>query len=33
VVTTFKAKGLISDAHELAGGVLGRSGTPIASGS
>ncbi|MEX2562777.1 MAG: thiamine pyrophosphate-binding protein [Nitriliruptoraceae bacterium] len=31
VVTTFKAKGLISDAHELAGGVLGRSGTPIAS--
>ncbi len=31
VVTTFKAKGLIGDAHELAGGVLGRSGTPIAS--
>ncbi|MEX2533889.1 MAG: thiamine pyrophosphate-dependent enzyme [Nitriliruptoraceae bacterium] len=31
VVTTFKAKGLISDAHALAGGVLGRSGTPIAS--
>jgi pyruvate oxidase len=31
VVTTFKAKGLISDAHDLAGGVLGRSGTPIAS--
>ena len=31
VVTTFKAKGLISDRHELAGGVLGRSGTPIAS--
>lgn len=31
VVTTFKAKGLISDAHELAAGVLGRSGTPIAS--
>ncbi len=31
VVTTFKAKGLLSDAHELAGGVLGRSGTPIAS--
>jgi pyruvate oxidase len=31
VVTTFKAKGLVSDRHELAGGVLGRSGTPIAS--
>ena len=31
VLTTFKAKGLISDAHPLAGGVLGRSGTPIAS--
>jgi len=31
VITTFKAKGLISDAHPLAGGVLGRSGTPIAS--
>ena len=31
VVTTFMAKGLISDAHDLAGGVLGRSGTPIAS--
>jgi thiamine pyrophosphate-dependent acetolactate synthase large subunit-like protein len=31
VLTTFKAKGLISDAHRLAGGVLGRSGTPIAS--
>ena len=31
VVTTFKAKGLISDAHPLACGVLGRSGTPIAS--
>lgn len=31
VLTTFKAKGQISDAHELAGGVLGRSGTPIAS--
>jgi pyruvate oxidase len=30
-VTTFKAKGLISDQHALAGGVLGRSGTPIAS--
>ena len=31
VLTTFKGKGLISDAHPLAGGVLGRSGTPIAS--
>lgn len=31
VVTTFKGKGLISDAHPNAGGVLGRSGTPIAS--
>ena len=31
VVTTFKAKGLISDGHPLGGGVLGRSGTPIAS--
>ncbi|MEM9142214.1 MAG: thiamine pyrophosphate-dependent enzyme [Bacteroidota bacterium] len=31
VVTTFKAKGLISDNHPLGGGVLGRSGTPIAS--
>ena len=31
VVTTFKAKGLVSDAHPLACGVLGRSGTPIAS--
>ena len=31
VVTTFKAKGLIPDSHPLAGGVLGRSGTPIAS--
>jgi len=31
VLTTFKGKGLISDQHELAGGVLGRSGTPIAS--
>ncbi|MDA1061618.1 MAG: hypothetical protein O2895_01695, partial [Chloroflexi bacterium] len=31
IVTTFKAKGLISDHHELAGGVLGRSGTPVAS--
>ncbi len=31
VITTFKGKGLIADAHPLAGGVLGRSGTPIAS--
>jgi thiamine pyrophosphate-dependent acetolactate synthase large subunit-like protein len=31
VITTFKAKGLIPDAHPLGGGVLGRSGTPIAS--
>jgi len=31
VVTTFKGKGLIPDDHDLACGVLGRSGTPIAS--
>ncbi len=31
VVTTFKGKGQIPDSHPLAGGVLGRSGTPIAS--
>jgi len=31
VLTTFKAKGQISDDHPLAGGVLGRSGTPVAS--
>ena len=31
VATTFKAKGLIGDGHPLACGVLGRSGTPIAS--
>jgi len=31
VITTFKAKGLISDRHPLGCGVLGRSGTPIAS--
>lgn len=31
VVTTFKGKGLIGDNHPLGGGVLGRSGTPIAS--
>ena len=31
VITTFKGKGLIPDDHPLAAGVLGRSGTPIAS--
>ena len=31
VMTTFKAKGLIGDRHPLGCGVLGRSGTPIAS--
>ncbi len=31
VVTTFKAKGLIPDTHPLGAGVLGRSGTPVAS--
>ena len=31
VITTFKAKGLVSDEHPLGCGVLGRSGTPIAS--
>lgn len=31
ILTTFKAKGQIPDTHPLAGGVLGRSGTPIAS--
>lgn len=31
ILTTFKAKGQISDDHPLAAGVLGRSGTPIAS--
>ena len=31
VITTFKAKGQISDGHDLGCGVLGRSGTPIAS--
>ena len=31
VLTTFKAKGLIADNHRNAAGVLGRSGTPIAS--
>jgi thiamine pyrophosphate-dependent acetolactate synthase large subunit-like protein len=31
VLTTFKGKGQIPDDHPLAAGVLGRSGTPIAS--
>jgi thiamine pyrophosphate-dependent acetolactate synthase large subunit-like protein/nitrite reductase/ring-hydroxylating ferredoxin subunit len=31
VLTTFKAKGLVPDTHPLGGGVLGRSGTPVAS--
>ncbi len=31
IVTTFKGKGLIGDDHPLGCGVLGRSGTPIAS--
>jgi len=31
VITTFKGKGLIPDDNPLAGGVLGRSGTPVAS--
>ncbi len=31
VATTFKGKGQISDTHRLGCGVLGRSGTPIAS--
>jgi thiamine pyrophosphate-dependent acetolactate synthase large subunit-like protein len=31
VITTFKAKGQIPDDHPLAYGVLGRSGTPVAS--
>ncbi len=31
VLTTFKGKGLIADSHPLGCGVLGRSGTPIAS--
>jgi len=31
VMTTFKAKGQISDTHRLGCGVLGRSGTPVAS--
>ena len=31
VLTTFRAKGLVPDAHPLGAGVLGRSGTPVAS--
>ncbi len=31
LVTTFKAKGLVADDHPLACGVVGRSGTPVAS--
>ncbi len=31
IITTFKGKGLIADDHELGGGVLGASGTPVAS--
>ncbi len=31
IITTFKAKGQIGDDHPLGGGVLGRSGTPVAS--
>ncbi len=31
VLTTFKAKGLVPDTHPLGAGVLGRSGTPVAS--
>lgn len=31
LITTFKAKGLVADDHPLACGVLGRSGTPVAS--
>ena len=31
MLTTFKAKGLVSDHHPLGCGVLGRSGTPVAS--
>ncbi len=31
VITTFKGKGQIGDDHPLGGGVLGRSGTPVAS--
>ena len=31
IATTFKGKGAVPDTHELACGVLGRSGTPMAS--
>ena len=31
ILTTFKAKGIVADDHSLACGVLGRSGTPVAS--
>ena len=31
ILTTFKAKGQISERHPLGAGVLGRSGTPVAS--
>ena len=31
MLTTFKAKGQMPDSHPLAAGVLGRSGTPVAS--
>ena len=31
ILTTFKGKGAISDRHPLGAGVLGRSGTPVAS--
>ncbi|MHA1158303.1 MAG: thiamine pyrophosphate-binding protein, partial [Alphaproteobacteria bacterium] len=31
IITTFKAKGQIGDDHPLGGGVLGRSGTPVAA--
>jgi thiamine pyrophosphate-dependent acetolactate synthase large subunit-like protein/nitrite reductase/ring-hydroxylating ferredoxin subunit len=31
IATTFKAKGIVPDDHPLAAGVLGRSGTPVAS--
>lgn len=31
VLTTFRAKGLVPDTHQLGAGVLGRSGTPVAS--
>ncbi len=31
IITTFKAKGLVGDDHPLGAGVLGKSGTPVAS--